>query len=200
MPSEVEIANLALTVLGEGRISSLDDNNKPAREIKAVFAMRRDKLLGRFTWSFSKARAMLPALVETPAFQFEKAYQLPSDCLRVIMLNEIYVGLDMTNYRGSPTEEYAIEEGNKVLTNWGPPLPLRYVKRITDTNKFNPCFATALAADIAYTVAEALTQSEQKQARAESNFKREIRDAVVANAIELPPSKLADDEWLLSRL
>ena len=42
--SDVAIANLALTKIGDLRITSLSDNTKPAREVNAVYSMLRDKL------------------------------------------------------------------------------------------------------------------------------------------------------------
>ena len=199
MSSEVEIVNAALTLLGEGRIASLADDVKAAREATAVFSIRRDALLAGYTWSFAKTRAQLSALVDAPPFGFTLKYQLPSDCLRIVMVGDYYTGLDLTDYRGSPTEEFMVE-GREILTDLGAPLNLRYIKRVTDTSQFSSNFTAAFAADLAEVLAEPLTQSESKRERASAVLRREISMAVRANAIELPPSKLADDEWLIARL
>ena len=45
MASNVEIANSALTKIGSTRITALTDNVKAAREINAIFELRRDYLL-----------------------------------------------------------------------------------------------------------------------------------------------------------
>ncbi len=199
MASEVEIVNAALTLLGEGRITSLGDDVKAAREATAVFEIRRDALLAGYTWSFAKTRTQLSALVDVPLFGFALKYQLPSDCLRIVMVGDHYVGLDLTDYRGTPTEEFMIE-GREILTDLSAPLNFRYIKRVTDTSQFSSNFVAALAADLAAVLAEPLTQSDSKRERAEATLRREISLAVRANAIELPPSKLADDEWLMARL
>lgn len=199
MASDVEIVNIGLTLIGESRITSLDDNVKPAREAKAIFAHLRDALLAKYNWNFAKARAALPALVDTPAFQYNTKYQLPSDCLRLIELNDYYVGLDLTDYRGSDTSEYAIE-GREILTNWAAPLNIKYIKRVTNTSQFDPCFNLTLGARIGMDLCEALTQSDSKWQKAAMQFKQEISDAVRVNSISLPPRKLADDEWLMARL
>jgi len=199
MASDVDIVNVALTLLGENRIASLEDDVKAAREAKAIYEVTRDALLAGFTWSFAKTRAQLPALAAAPTFGFDYAYSLPADCLRVILLNEQFVGLDLTDYRGSPTEEYTIE-GRQILTNWAAPLNIRYVKRVEDSTQFASAFVKALGCRLAADLCESLTQSEGKRDRAEQQFKLEIQLAVRANAIELPPQKLADDEWLMSRL
>jgi hypothetical protein len=106
--------------------------------------------------------------------------------------------MDLTDYRGSPVEEFTIE-GRTILTNLAAPLPVIYIKRVTDTTQFQANFTKGFAAQLAMDVCEALTQSETKRARAERELSKEITLAIRANAIELPPRKLPDDEWLMSR-
>lgn len=199
MSSEVQIVNFGLVILGEDRITSLTDDLKPARSASAVYEMSRDSLLAAYDWTFAKARAELPALVAVPLFQFGAQYQIPADCLRLTYVSDRYVGADLTDYRSAPTEEYVIE-GRKILTNFGSPLPVRYVSRVTDTSLFHPNFAKLLSCQIAVDLCEDLTQSDSKWQRADAAFKKELRMAVRANAIESPPTKIADDEWVLSRL
>lgn len=199
MASDVEIVNVALTLLGESRIASLDDDTKPARESKAIFAVNRDALMAGYNWSFAKTREQLSALATAPAFQYALKYQLPSSCIRITQVGDHYVGLDLTDYRGSATELFTIE-GREILTDIGAPLNLKFIKRVTDTAQFSANFAKAFAAYMAVDLAEPLTQSDTKRGRALEALKREISLAIRANAIELPPQKLADDEWLIARL
>lgn len=198
MASEVDVINFGLTLLGESRIASLADLSKPAREALAIYDITRDSLQAGFSWSFNKARARLPALTGVPEFGFGKKYQLPTDCIRIIMVGDYYPGLDLTDYRGSPTEPFEIE-GREILTDMGAPLNFRYGKRLTDTAQFHPCFVEAFGCRLAEFLAEPLTQSDAKRNRAESAFKKSMMRAVQANAVELPPKKLPDDEWLMAR-
>lgn len=199
MATVVDIVNVGLTLLGEGRIVSLLDNSKPARDANAIYEQVRDALLAGYTWSFAKKRAQLPASSVAPAFQYANAFQLPSDCLRVVMVGDYHVGVDLTDYRGSPTEEFTIE-GREILTNLGAPLNFKYVARIEDSTQFSANFNAALSAKLAEKLAEPLTQSDSKRARAEAAFNSEIKLAIRSNAIELPPQRLADDDWIMSRL
>lgn len=199
MSTQIDIVNEALTLLGSSRIMSLTDGIKAAREANAIYDTTRDSLLGAYNWSFAKTRAQLPASATPPAFQYAAAYPLPTDCLRLIFVGDYYVGVDLTDYRGSPTEEFTIE-GREILTNYGAPLNIKYVKRLTDTTQYSPNFVTSFAAKLAEKLAEPLTQSGTKRDRATAAFNAEIKLAIRANAIELPPQKLADDEWILSRL
>lgn len=199
MASQTEIVNVCMTLLGEDRVTSIDDNVKQARAAKAMWGISRDALLSAYNWSFAKARAQLSALAGAPSFQFSLKYQMPSDCLRLTFIGDYYVGADLTNYRGSPTEEYAIE-GREILTNIAAPLNIKYVKRVTDTALFQANFAKAFGAQLAIDLCEELTQSDSKKAAASAYLRDQIKLAVRANAIELPPQKQPDDEWLLSRL
>lgn len=201
MASEVEIANVALTLLGESRIASIDDDVKAAREVKAIFDINRDALLAGYSWSFATARAQLPALAAAPDFGYSYQYQLPQDplCLRIIQVNDVFPGLDLVDYRGASTEEFQIE-GRYLLTDWTAPLKLRYIRQVVDTAIWSPNFVKAFAAYLAADLAEPLTQSDTKRERALQQLTREISLAVRANAIELPPKALADDDWLISRL
>lgn len=199
MASEVEIVNVALTLLGEERISSLDQDTKPAREAKAIFTINRDALLAGYNWSFAMTRAAIPALGSVPAFGYSLEYQFPSQALRMVQIDEYYYGADLTDYRSAPTEHFTIE-GRKILTDLGAPLKIRYVTRITDPTLFIPNFTKSLGSYLAVDLAEPLTQSRGKREDALESLSREINLAIRANAIELPPQKLADDEWLLSRL
>jgi len=197
--SDISIVNSALTLLGESRIISLADNTKPAREANAIFEITRDSLLAAYNWSFAKTRAQLPALVDAPLFEFNLQYQIPTDCLRLLQIGDFYVGLDLTDYRGSPVDQYVIE-GRKILTNLSAPLNVKYIKRVENSTEFSKNFEMAFVAKLAEVLAEPLTQSDQKRQRATDAFNREIKAAIRANAIELPPTKLPDDEWLISRI
>lgn len=199
MASDVQIVNVAATLLGQGRVVNLSENSKMAREANAMYEIVRNALLSSYDWTFAKTRAALPALVGAPAFQFSARYQLPTDCCRLVELADHYVGMDLTDYRGSNTVEFEIE-GQEILTDFAAPLNIKYIRRETNPAKFSDPFVFALGAKLAWHLAEAITQSNTKKDNAEKVFLRSIGDAVRANAIQLPPKKLADDEWVMSRL
>lgn len=199
MASETDIANIAITLLGGDRIASIDDDVQNARDAKALFATSRDALLGGYNWCFAMDRAQLVALSTAPAFGFDYQYNFPADCLRIVFVGDYYVGIDLTDYRGAPTELFTIE-GRRILTGLAAPLNLRYVKRVEDTGLFDPCFVKSFGCQLASDMCEAMTQSDTKRDRAEKALGHELSKAVRANAIQLPPQKLADDEWLMSRL
>lgn len=200
MASSVDIANSALTKLGESRITTLDDNVKAAREINAVFTLRRDKLLRSFNWSFAMERTTLPALVDTPSWGYSYLYQLPTDCLRVVQVDDIWNIPGLSNYMGGPDNEPFRIVGRRIETDIGAPLKIRYIKRVTNTGDYDACFNEVFAYDLAYEVCEAITQSNTKKEAMREGRKQEILEAIRANAIELPPQEMPDDSWIISRL
>jgi len=198
MASQVEIANRALTKIGEARITSLADN-EAARTINSMWDVVRDAELRAHNWNFSITRASLAALVTVPAFRYLYEFQLPSLCLKIIQVGEYYPGPSMSDYRNAPEAPYQIE-GRKILTDYPAPLYIRYVKSITDTGSWDALFVEAFASRLAAESCERITQSNTKKQSAQADYKLAISEAVKADAIENPPDSLPDDTWLLSRI
>lgn len=200
MASNVEIANSALTKVGAARITALTDNVKAAREINAIFELRRDYLLRTHNWSFAMTRTSLPALDETPAWGYTYLYQLPTDCLRVVQVNDTWVVPGLADYTSGPDSEPYKITGRRIETDIGAPLKLRYIKRVTDPAQFDAAFVEVFASDLADQVCEALTQSNTKREATRAVLRQSLLEAVRSNAIELPPEAIPDDSWILSRL
>ncbi len=207
MASQTEIANRALVKIGEKRIIALDNNTKQGALINSMWEIVLESELRKKKWSFSIKRAQLAADVAAPSFGYGQQFQLPTDCLRVLSILNIDVGPDLSDYRGSPNQLYVIE-GRKLLygrpAQGSPapsnPMPLRYVARIDDTTQWDGCFCEAFACKLAWEICEGLTNSSEKRERALGEYQLAIREAVRANAIELPPDYVSDDSWVYSRL
>jgi hypothetical protein len=199
MASQVEIANRALTKLGAARIISFGDDNKQARAVQSMFAIVRDAELRAHIWSFSLKRASLAALTSTPDWGFEYEYELPSDCLRLIQVNDFYQGPSMDDYRNQSTAEYILE-GNKILTDYAAPLKIRYIKREEDTAQWDATFVEAFACRLAAEMAEDLTQSNQKKDAAWKEYQQALSLAIRSGAVEQQPQDMPDDSWMLSRI
>lgn len=198
MASQVEIANRALTKIGEARILSLSDDVEAARSIDSLWDIVRDAELRIRKWKFSVSRTTLAALATTPSWGFSYEYQLPADCLRILQVNDIYPGVDLSDYRGSDSAEWRVE-GRKILTNISAPLKIRYISRVEDTGQWDAAFTEAFACRLAAEVVERLTQSNAKKDTAWSEYKQAISMAVRADAIESAPEPLPDSEWILGR-
>lgn len=189
MSSEVEICNRALQKLGALRISALTDDNDSARACNLAYGPCRDDELRAHPWSFAIARQSLAADATAPAFGRANAFQLPSDCLRLLppYPEDNEWNLDW------------LVEGRKVYTDDDAPLKVRYIKLETDPNVFDSTFREALAARLAMELCEPITQSNTKWDRAEADYRRAIRQARRVNAIEGPSDEPPTDPWITVR-
>jgi hypothetical protein len=199
MASKVEIANRALTKVGEARILSMSDDVEAARVVDSLWDIVRDAELRIRKWKFSIARASLAALGTTPEWGFDYEYQQPSDCLRVLQVGEFYPGVSLSDYRNADESEWKVE-GRKILTNEAAPLSIRYISRVEDTGTWDAAFTEAFACRLGAEVVERLTQSNTKRELAWSEYKQAVAMAVRADAIESAPEPLPDTEWLMARL
>lgn len=199
MASQVEIANRALTKIGEARILSLSDDLEAARTVNSLWEVVRDAELRSRNWNFSITRDALPALVSAPAWGFTYQYQLPPNCLRVLEVGEYAPGVSMSDYRSRSEAAWQIE-GGRILTDMAAPLKVRFVSRVEDTGLWDALFVEAFACRLAVEIAERLTQSTSKRQLAWDEYKDALRAAVRSDAIENPPEPLPDDTWMLSRL
>lgn len=199
MASQIQIVNSALIKLGASPTLTIDDSNKRARAMKAMWELSRDGLLRSYRWSFAMKRVTLASLADEPDFGFDKQFQLPADFLRLDYVSEFFVGLSMSDIRNSDESDYSIE-GTKLLCDLADPLPIRYVSRVSDTSLLDACFVDALACRLAYDTCEEITQSSTKKVSILQDFDIAIRNAVRVNAIEKPPQPVADDSWMVGRI
>lgn len=205
MASEVDIANRALSMLGEIRITSLDDNNKPARAMKARYTLLRDAELSAYPWRFAVKRVSLAASTDTPAWGYSTIYDRPVDDLRPVKVGGAFVNAEgigvFYESTGVYTEQspYEIIEG-RIHTDLSAPLDYEYVSQVTDTGQFDPLFVEALAARLASDAAEELTQSNSKKEFAAAVYKNTLSEARRINALYRPPRRRTDGRWMVSRV
>lgn len=202
MASQVDVANLVLSILGKPSIASFLDNSNAARVINIEYdLLRRALLRGRATWRFSIKRASLPALTAVPVSgPYTQQYALPTDCLRVLLAGDTYPGLDLSDYRLGPDDGGYLVEGRNILCDYGAPLSIKYVSDVTDTTLMDPWFVVYLACEIAWTCCERLTGSDAKQQAAKQRKDDALIQAASSNALENTPESVADDSWIAARM
>ena len=173
MPAVVDIVNRALVSLGAATIVALDQGGTAADSAQAIWTQVRDDVLRSHPWKCCSARAELPALADAPAFEYDVAYQLPSDWLRMIEVNGLLW----------PLAGWKVE-GRKLLTNDGAPCQIVYVRREEDTNLYDPELVTALAAQLAYELAPKLSALPTREDRAEKKAELALSKAKGTDALE----------------
>jgi hypothetical protein len=182
--SAVAICNSALIKLGEPNlITSLSDQTKAARLCNQLYETLRDDVLRAHPWNFALARVELAQITAPVLFEFDHAYQLPADCLRVVKVDGDF--------------EYKIE-GRHLLTNH-PEVNILYVKQVTDPGEYDTNFQEALSCRIAMEIAYAMTNSNTVAEQMESLYQRRLSDARTFDAQEGTPDQIEATEWLYSR-
>jgi hypothetical protein len=185
-PSETTIANAALVLIGERRISSLDERSKTAKLCKDRFADVRDDLLRAMPWIFATKRVRLAADAEAPLYGYGSQVTLPNDCLRLLTVDDEF------GYG------YVLE-GRKVLTHIRAPLDITYIARVTNPKLMDVLFRQSFAAALAVELAEPLTGSSGKLELVFSILQHRIRQARTANGQESLPLEIDAGEWERSR-
>ena len=186
--SQTRVANHALQKLGAQLITSMDEDTREARTVKACYSILRDRELRAHSWNFSIKRVALAPSATVPAFGFAKAFPLPADCLRILP--------------PARDVDWTIENINGVshiLTNEGTVIYLRYVARITDEAVFDELFVDMLACKIAWHCCETITQSNQKKADVMQEYKDARAEARRINAFEQASPQEPEPPWLVAR-
>lgn len=156
MASETEICNLALSLLGEEPITSIDDPQNKTEQLMAMqYPLMRDAVLSEADWSFALQRYRLgsPDPV-APVWGYTYKYTLPSEVLRVVFCSD---STDESLY--SPNFKWDIEGGYLVTNN--SPVYIRAITRVTNNSLFSNLFIQALAARLAMEVCLAITSNQQ---------------------------------------
>lgn len=203
--SEVDIANRALSKLGDARITALTDDTKGARAMNHRFDFLRDEMQASYPWRFCMEIESLPAASVAPAWGYARRFLLPSNCLRLVTLGEYQINVEALGVQYRVGGSYAPSDapfevfGKYIHTDFSAPLKIVYIKQITDTTEFPDVFVEALASRLAYDAAEELTQSAGKADRALRDMQAAIREARRIDALQRPPGRRAPGRWMMSR-
>tara|TARA_R110000824_G_scaffold1439_3_gene7248 strand:+ start:205 stop:780 length:576 start_codon:yes stop_codon:yes gene_type:complete len=177
MASFVEIASNALRLLGDDPITSFGDDTERARLVNAIHEEMRDEVTRAAVWNCCKARQVLAALTETPAFGWGYYHQLPGDSLRVV---------DVLS--GDTRIDHTIE-GRRLMTDVST-VNLIYLKRVTDPNDLDVLFISALTARIAAELALPVSGSNTVATAMWTAYDKKVKEARTIDSQEGTPANL----------
>lgn len=192
MPSQIDIINDAARIIGAARIEALSDASKLATLAGDAWDTIWKTEIEAHAWVFAVKRQSIAALSDAPLEPYEYAYALPADCLSVIDIPELH------------RRQWSMEtiSGQKVIiTRYtdGGALTLRYVTSGVDVSNWPNTFARAVAAKLAMSLCEPITQSNSKLEYASAQYEDAIRVARRTDAIQIPPQEQVVDEWIAAR-
>lgn len=194
--SDTAIVNSALIKLGVEPVLTLDDDSKRARAAKEQYPKIRDEVLTSHPWNFAIKRVKLAESTFVPAYEYEKAYTLPLDVLRIVRTN--------LNLAGSfPERKWATEinsdTGERILVTNSDDVRIEYIFRNETVAVYTATFIEVLASRLAAELAFSLLNNASLQVQMFSLYERLLRDARTFDAQEKHREEVEAFDWLNSR-
>ena len=192
MASVVNMCNSALNLLGASTIAALTDDTKNARLCNQRYEPVRNRVFRSHAWNCLHKRVQLAQNSTAPVVEYDHAYALPSDCLRVLKINNgstdsIKTALD-----------YKLE-GRNIVTDIDT-IFLIYIALDTDPNNYDTYLRESishqLAADLAYAITNNATLANQYMTRADER----LREARFIDATENSLGTIEASEFTNARL
>lgn len=147
---EVVIANQSLDKIGSTTFTFAVQTSVQAEKCILHYDQTRNSLLESFEWKFASARAVLTKDTNSPPFEWDNQFILPTDFLRLKRVYEVDEG-------NAKDDRFTIE-GNRVLTNEST-VSIPYIRKVTDTSEFSPLFTELLIVIFALKLLHPLTGS-----------------------------------------
>jgi hypothetical protein len=187
LATQLEICNLAMTVLGADTIVALSDSSANARRITAVYTPCLEDVLRSHPWNFAIMRTQLAVAVTTPTYGYDYEFALPADCLRVIEVSD----------SSAPIDEFKIE-GVKLLINYNSSVYIKYIKNETDTTKYTSQFSFVLASRLASELAYAITNNKETADLAMKIYQARLQQTKETDSQESDSVNVVDqDSWAI---
>jgi len=177
MTSPVQIANLALSWMGQNLINALTDNQNEAIVMNANYALSRDKVLNDVAWTFALRREILAPVLPVPVFGSPNKFLIPSD---VIFVHRVYRPSsrdlqtnDLQNARWTREGQHILAREEQVWAH--------FIIRVVNPDLFPPAFVHALAARLAADTAMTFTESSKLEEKMEARYDTKLADAAFAD-------------------
>jgi hypothetical protein len=197
--SKVAIFNAALVKLGQSTpIQRFGEDSKAGRLAPLVYDRVRDRELEKHIWKFAIYRKNMPEVVsDEPRGGYRYTFPKPVDWLKTIWIGHMAIGSQLATSDADQADWS--HEGENILANIAPPLPLHYVRRISDPTKYSSLFIEVLACALAMECADSLTGSLSRWERARAEYDAAISSARRENAVVDPPRPQQVDSWISAR-
>jgi len=199
MPSETEIANLALSHISAKEINNLQsEKSNEAASARRFFVQARDQVLRDFPWHFATRFQVLALIEQDPTIEWTFSYAQPSD---LIYARRILSGV--RNDTRMSRVKFRIVQGtssNFIFTDQEDAC-LEYTVKETNPERFPPDFTNALAWRLAHYMAPRVTRGDPFKLgnRALQHYVLEISRAQATAANEGQIDEIPDSEYIIER-
>jgi len=192
MASVVNMCNSALNLLGASTIANLTDDTKNARLCNQRYEPVRNRVFRSHAWNCLHKRLQLAQNSTAPVVEYDHAYALPSDCLRVLKIHN-----GSTDSIASALD-YKLE-GRNIVTDIDTVF-LIYIALDTDPNNYDTYLREAishqLAADLCYAITNNAALANNYMSRADER----LREARFIDATENSLDTVEANEFTNARL
>lgn len=181
----MDIANLALTWLGEEPVTSLEDDLDRARIMSINYIPSRDATLEAHDWSFAMMRFIPPLNAVPPEYGASAAFDIPTNILRIIAVDnpKNTANTDFTLPINSREQLDWVFENRQVICNQEV-IHCRGIRRIEQEGLFSPLFVHAFAGKLAFLCAMSLTSSAAIQANMLEIYNQLILEAKTRDGLQ----------------
>lgn len=188
MATGVSICSNALLMLGAQTINDFNDqvNLDRAKLCANLYPYNRDKLLRAHPWNCCIKRIVLAPDAVAPVFGYDHAFELPSDCLRVLEVGSAGHQIDYL------VEGRSIQADTTVLE-------LRYVFRNEVESTWDSQLVDLMTMSMTAVLAYPITQSSTERASRLEEFTQALKVAKAVDGQEDPPQTLGDERLLAAR-
>lgn len=178
MASGIDICSNALLLIGANSINSFTEPGAGAQVASALYEPTLTGLLTRNYWRFAIKKQQLNRLSQTPINDYQYAFQIPPDCLKVMKVD--------------PMNRYKVYRDLIYSNNSS--LIADYVFRPEDS-ELPDYFVMALTYKLASDFALAVTDSENKNAIYEEKFRTAMAEAYAADGQQNPQTPIVDQPF-----
>jgi len=192
MASVVNMCNSALNLLGASTIAALTDDTKNARLCNQRYEPVRNRVFRSHAWNCLHKRLQLAQNSTAPVVEYDHAYALPSDCLRVLKIH------NGTTDSIASALDYKLE-GRNIVTDIDTVFVI-YIALDTDPNNYDTYLRESishqLAADLCYAITNNATLANQYMTRADER----LREARFIDATENSLGTIESSEFTNAKL
>ena len=184
--TQVSICSNDLLMLGAQTIRAIDEISDRAVVAANLYESIRDQTLRSHPWNCATKRVVLAPDSAAPAFDYDAAFTLPADWLRILQVGEEGYEVD-----------YKLESG-KILAS-GTSLALKYIWRNETESTWDAMLVHAMTLQMAAAMAYPITMSTSKEQLQTQKIELFMKQCRAVDGQDDPPQTFGDFPLLNSR-